>query len=79
MREICRALDYCNRTCKVLETKLKETGYKEKEIREIMTKARNNGRNEVLKERISKYTNRENIQIVSLVLTYNRTLPDVKI
>ena len=54
------------------KSKLTKRGYKEEEIGKNINKPSNTERKEALKETTSKYTNR-----ISLILTYNQTLPNV--
>ena len=72
-RQMCTTQHDCDKNWNLLEAKHKERHYKAVEIKEGLTKAGRSSRNEVLKERTSKYTN-----IVPLVLTYNQILPDIK-
>ena len=59
--------------CNKLKWKPTERGYKEEEIDENIKKACNIERNEALKERTSKYTNR-----IPSFLTYNQTVPNFR-
>ena len=52
---------------------LTERGYKEHEINESIQRTQTFDRNEFLKEKDKKNTNK-----IQLILTYNRTLPNVK-
>ena len=72
-QQICTTQHDCDKIWNLLEAKHKERRYKEAEIKEGLAKACKSGRNEVLKERTSKYIN-----IVPLVLTCNRILLDIK-
>ena len=73
LRHICPADKEFQLNCNELRKKLTERGYKEQEIIESIQRTQTFDRNELLKEKEKKKTNR-----IPFILTYNRILPNVK-
>ena len=73
LRRICSTNNEFQDSCDKLRIKLIERGYKQQEINEGIERTKTLDRKKLLQEKAKKQSNR-----IPLVLTYNRTLPNVK-
>ena len=73
LRRICSTNNEFQDSCDKLRNKLIERGYKQQEINEGIERTKTLDRKKLLEEKAKKQSNR-----IPLVLTYNRTLPNVK-
>ena len=73
LRRICSTNNEFQDSCDRLRNKLIEKGYKPQEINEGIERTKILDRKKLLEEKVKKQSNR-----IPLVLTYNRTLPNVK-
>ena len=73
LRRICSTNNEFQDSCDKSRNKLIERGYKQQEINEGIERTKTLDRKKLLEEKTKKQSNR-----IPLVLTYNRTLPNVK-
>ena len=73
LRRICSTNNEFQDSCDKLRNKLLERGYKQQEINKGIERTKTLDRRKLLEEKAKKQSNR-----IPLVLTYNRTLPNVK-